>query len=183
MKKFLVSIALTGLVATTVFAAPQTTYRNQQQRIGQGVKSGQLTPRESANLENKEHGINGEVRADRSANGGRLTGAERAQVGAQHARLSNQIYNDKHNAARDHFGNSEVGRREKNQQERIGNGIQHGRLNAGEATNLENREVGVKSEVRADRSVNGGRLTASERRSVNGQQNRLSNAIYNDKHN
>jgi hypothetical protein len=104
-------------------------------------------------------------------------------VNAQHQGVSNRIYADKHNAAKDNFGNSKVGRREENQQQRIGRGIQNGRLNAGEATNLENRESGLQHEVRADRSVNGGRLTPGERRSVNRQQNQVSKGIYQDKHN
>ena len=183
MKNFLMSIALTGLVATTVFAGPKTAYKNQQQRIGQGVKSGQLTPRETANLENKERAVNGEVRADRKANGGHLTSAERSQVNAQHQNLSKQIYADKHNAAKDNFGNSEVGRREARQQQRIGNGIQNGKLNAGETANLENREAGVKSEIHADRAANGGKLTPGERKAVNQQQNNISNSIYKEKHN
>src|SRR5271167_936102 len=51
---------------------------NQQDRIAQGVKSGQLTAGETANLETKEAAINGETRADRVANGGKLTQAEKA---------------------------------------------------------------------------------------------------------
>jgi hypothetical protein len=183
MKNFLTSMALTGLVASALIAGPQSAYQNQQERIGQGVKSGQLTPRETANLENKERAVNGEVRADKNANGGSLTAAERARVNAQHQNLSKQIYTDKHNAAKDNFGNSEVGRHEANQQRRIGNGIESGRLNAGKTANLENREAGVKSEIHADRAANGGRLTAGERSAVNKQQNHLSNSIYRDKHN
>ena len=70
---------------------------NQQDRIGQGVKSGQLTPGETANLEGKESAINREVAQDRKANGGHLTGQERAQVNAQQNKVSKQIYKDKHN--------------------------------------------------------------------------------------
>lgn len=183
MKSFLMSIAFAGLVAATAFAGPKTVYKNQQQRIAQGVKSGQLTPRETANLEGRERNINREVRADRSANGGHLTAGERAQVGAQHANLSQKIYADKHNAQQDHFGNSEVGRREERQQQRIGNGIQSGRLNANEATHLERRETNVQQEVRTDRSANGGTLTPQERRAVNKQQNRISKRIAIDKSN
>ena len=73
---------------------------NQQDRIAQGVKSGQLTAGETANLETKEAAINGEVRADRAANGGKLTQAERTRVNHQLNRTSKQIYRDKHNAAR-----------------------------------------------------------------------------------
>lgn len=70
---------------------------NQQRRIGQGVKSGQLTPRETQNLERKEAAVNREVRRDRAANGGRLTPAEKAKVNRQDNKLSHQIYRDKHN--------------------------------------------------------------------------------------
>jgi len=70
---------------------------NQQDRIAQGVKSGQLTPRETANLENKEAAINHETREDRKANGGKLTPAEKAKVNRQQNRTSRQIYRDKHN--------------------------------------------------------------------------------------
>src|SRR5579864_193783 len=75
---------------------------NQQDRIAQGVKSGQLTAGETAHLENKEAKINQETRADRAANGGKLTNAEKAQVNRQQNRLSNQIYKDKHNSRTQH---------------------------------------------------------------------------------
>jgi hypothetical protein len=74
---------------------------NQQDRIAQGVKSGQLTPRETANLENKEAAINHETREDRKANGGTLTPAEKAKVNHQQNKLSRQIYRDKHNGRTD----------------------------------------------------------------------------------
>jgi hypothetical protein len=73
---------------------------NQQDRIAQGIKSGQLTAGEASNLEHKEAGINREVRNDRAANGGKLTPQERAQVNRQQNRVSNQIYNKKHNGRR-----------------------------------------------------------------------------------
>jgi hypothetical protein len=155
---------------------------NQQQRIAQGVKSGSLTARGTANLENKESAINHEVKADRNADGGKLTAQERKTVNQQQNRLSKQIYTDKHNAARQNYGHSEVGQRQTNQQQRIGNGIASGKLNAGQAARLENNEAGLNGEVRADRNANGGKLTAGEKQQVNQQQNQLSNQIYNAKH-
>ena len=70
---------------------------NQQDRIAQGVKSGQLTAGETAKLEKKEVNLNKEVSADRKANGGHLTQTEKAQLNKQQNKLSNQIYKDKHN--------------------------------------------------------------------------------------
>ena len=72
---------------------------NQQDRIAQGVKSGSLTPKETANLENKEAGLNKEIRTDRKQNGGNLTNKQKAQVNRQQNKLSRNIYNDKHNAS------------------------------------------------------------------------------------
>jgi hypothetical protein len=73
---------------------------NQQDRIGQGIKSGQLTAGEAAHLENNESKINNEVRNDRAANGGKLTSGEKKQVNKQLNRQSRQIYRDKHNGRR-----------------------------------------------------------------------------------
>ena len=74
--------------------------QNQQKRIAQGIRSGQLTANETAHLENHEQGINQQVHADRAANGGKLTGAERGQINKQQNGASRQIYRDKHNGAK-----------------------------------------------------------------------------------
>ena len=72
----------------------------QQERIGQGVESGQLTPSETARLERQEQRIDNQVTAERAANGGHLTPAERAQVNREQNRESRRIYAAKHNARR-----------------------------------------------------------------------------------
>jgi hypothetical protein len=69
----------------------------QQERIAQGVKSGQLTAGEAGQLENQEAAINREKRADRAADGGHLTAQEKAQINKQQNKVSKQIYKDKHN--------------------------------------------------------------------------------------
>ncbi len=182
MKNVALTSILAGLFAVMSFAQVNQRRENQQDRLAQGVQSGQLTPGEAANLENQERALNGEIRADRKANGGKLTAAEKQQINAQQNTLSHEIYTDKHNASADHFGNSEVGRREENQQDRIAQGIKSGKLTAGEAANLESRETALNQEVRADRKANGGHLTGAEKRQINRQQNHLSRAIYRSKH-
>jgi hypothetical protein len=156
---------------------------NQQDRIANGVQSGQLTAGETSKLESKEAAINGETRADRAANGGKLTGAEKQQINQQQNKLSNQIYNDKHNANTAHYGNNEVGQRRENQQDRIANGIKSGQLTAGETAKLENQQHGINQQVKADRAANGGKLTQGEKQQVNKEQNAASKNIYNKKHN
>jgi len=156
---------------------------NQQDRIGNGVKSGQLTAGETANLESKEAAINGETKADRAANGGKLTSAEKTQINQQQNGLSKQIYQDKHNANTAQYGNNKVGQRRENQQDRIAQGIKSGQLTAGETAKLENQQKGINQQVKADRSANGGKLTAGEKKQINGEQNTASKNIYNKKHN
>jgi len=156
---------------------------NQQDRIANGVKSGQLTAGETANLETKEAAINGETRADRAANGGKLTAAEKQQVNKQQNQLSKQIYNDKHNANTAHYGNNEVGQRRENQQDRIAQGIKSGQLTAGETAKLENQQKNINQQVHADRAANGGKLTSGEKAQINKEQNHASKNIYNKKHN
>lgn len=70
----------------------------QQQRIAQGVKSGSLTPHETARLERRESALNKEIHGERTLNNGRLTHAERRQVNRQQNRLSRQIHRNKHDA-------------------------------------------------------------------------------------
>ncbi len=73
--------------------------QNQQQRIGQGVGSGQMTPREAANTEHREANINQTANQDRRANGGTLNPQERQNLNQRQNNVSNSIYQDKHNAA------------------------------------------------------------------------------------
>src|SRR5271167_317391 len=178
------------VVAQTTNPAPvtgesiQDRKENQQDRIANGVKSGELTAGETANLEKKESNVNQEERDMRSLDNGKLTTADKTTLNQQQNKLSNQIYNDKHNAAVQNTDpKSEVGKRAENQQDRIAQGVKSGQLTAGETANLENKESKINQEVRNDRAANGGKLTPQEKKQVNRQQNRESRQIYKDKHN
>ena len=173
-------ISVAGVLAQTNVVDSRR--ENQQDRIAQGVGSGQLTAGETSRLEKREAAINQEVRTDRTLNGGRLTAGERQLVNGQQNRVSQRIYADKHNAVKPSYGNNLVGARRLNQQNRIANGIQSGRLTAAQASRLEKGESAVNREVHAERAANGGRLTPGERVQVNQQQNNLSGRIYRDKH-
>jgi len=69
----------------------------QQQRIANGIRSGQMTPGEAARTENKEQGLNREIAGMRQANGGKLTPGEHKLVNHQQNQVSKQIYRQKHN--------------------------------------------------------------------------------------
>src|SRR5215471_2451085 len=155
---------------------------NQQDRIAQGVKSGQLTARETARLERKESALNHEVRDMRKLDGGKLTAGDRAVVNQQQNRLSKSIYAQKHDAQTQGNGTGEIAQRKENQQDRIGQGIESGQLTAGEAARLEGKESALNQETRDMRALDGGKLTPGDKGVVNQQQNRLSNGIYREKH-
>ena len=102
---------------------PPGTYQaredHQQDRIANGVQSGALTAGETKSLEHQEASLNGQAAADRAADGGKLTAAQRGQLNSEQSHLSNEIHTDKTNAATAHYGNNEVGQRRGNQQDRI----------------------------------------------------------------
>ncbi len=190
---FLGALAILALpvVAQNTSTAPPVTGQtiqdrkeNQQDRIAQGVKSGELTAGETTNLEKKEADVNQEERDMRKMDDGKLTTSDKKTLTQQQNQLSKQIYQDKHNGAVQNTNpKSEVGKREENQQDRIAQGIKSGQLTAGEAAHLENNETKINNEVRNDRAANGGTLTPKEKKQVNKQLNRQSHQIYHDKHN
>ena len=90
---------------------------NQDQRVANGLRSGQMTSGEAARADARQSAIDNQVRNDRQANGGTLTGAERnrrvanggalnpgqrAQVNREQNANSRQIQRENHNGNTDH---------------------------------------------------------------------------------
>jgi len=72
----------------------------QQHRIAQGVRSGQLTRRETRHLERREVSIGRQERHMRAAHRGHLNRADRVVLNRRLNRTSRAIYRNKHNRAR-----------------------------------------------------------------------------------
>ncbi len=97
-KLILSAAALIGLCAPLTFAQDVNQRKvNQQDRIANGVKSGQLTPGETAKLERQQKSINHEEHQMRKADNGHLTAADRRQLNRRQNRASKNIYAKKHN--------------------------------------------------------------------------------------
>jgi hypothetical protein len=99
MKNVLMNSVAALLFAGAAFAQTSEVGRraeNQQDRIANGIATGKMSAGQAAHIESKEAAVNKEIRTDRQANGGKLTGAEKAQVNRQQNRMSRQIYKDKH---------------------------------------------------------------------------------------
>lgn len=69
----------------------------QQKRIAQGVKNGSLNPKETAQLEKREAGVQRQEQRDMAKHKGHLTKAEQRQLNRRENRISRTIYKDKHN--------------------------------------------------------------------------------------
>jgi hypothetical protein len=71
---------------------------NQQNRIDQGVQSGQLTPKEASKLEAQQTRIKQREARMAARNNGNLTAADKAKLTRQQNRASKNIAAKEHNA-------------------------------------------------------------------------------------
>ncbi len=69
---------------------------NQQQRIGNGIKSGKLNSQQASNLEKRETSVQNREQRDMAQHNGHLTKAEQKGINRQQNRISKSIYKDKH---------------------------------------------------------------------------------------
>jgi hypothetical protein len=102
-RKILLTAALCTLLTGAGFAqvtgqSIQERKNDQQGRIAQGVRSGQLTAGETRNLERREASVNREEHAMRRADNGHLTRADKAALTHRQNNISRSISKDKHNA-------------------------------------------------------------------------------------
>jgi len=72
--------------------------QNQQKRIANGVKSGQLTPGETRRLERGEQRLQNNEKKDMAKDNGHLTKQDQRQLNREANHMSKRIYKDKHNA-------------------------------------------------------------------------------------
>lgn len=96
------AMALGSLGSAQAQEMPRVDQRqaNQERRIGQGVASGELTPRETARLEHRQSHIaaaEAHAKAD-----GQVTRRERARLHAMQDRESRRIHRQKHDRQRVH---------------------------------------------------------------------------------
>jgi hypothetical protein len=160
---------------------PNVREANQDQRIANGLRSGQMTSGEAARADRTQARIDQQVHNDRQANGGKLSNPERQQINSEQNAASRQIYNEKHNA--NTVKPNAVDDREANQQQRTANGLRSGQMTSGEAARTNRNQARVDQQVENERTANGGSLNAKQKQQVNREQNKNSKQIYNEKHN
>jgi hypothetical protein len=158
---------------------------NQENRVEQGLKSGQLSTGEAAKLER------GEARIDRmethAIKDGTLSPREAARIqraqnqeSARINRLDNNTVSGNPNSASSQRMEADV-QRNINQQNRIEQGVQSGALTNKETANLERGQARIdrkEARVGAD-----GHVSAREQARIQHAEDRQSNKIYREKHN
>jgi hypothetical protein len=157
---------------------------NQQQRIEQGLKSGQLTTQEAARLEREESRV--ERDQARAMRDGKLTPAEKARLAREQNKVSRDIYREKHDAQTGNPNSASSQRmqadvqRNINQQQRIEQGVKSGSLTTREAAKLERgqaRDTRLEARAGAD-----GNVGAREQRRIQKNENQQSRRIHREKH-
>ena len=157
---------------------------NQQNRIEQGLKSGELSTKEAAKLEKGEAKVE-KVEAN-ALKDGKLTPAEKAKIeGAQNAE-SAAIHKAKTNDVKGNPNSASSKRmqadvqRQANQQERIKEGVKSGELTKHETAKLEAGQAKVsRKEARAGAD---GHVGAAEQANIQHAENKQSRKIYKQKH-
>ncbi len=158
---------------------------NQETRIEQGLKSGQLSTGEAAKLER------GEARIDRmesrALKDGNLSQTEAARIQRAQNQESNAISRLKHNDVTGNPNSPSSQRmqgdvqRNINQQRRIEQGVQSGQLTNRETARLERGQARVnRAEARAGAD---GHVSGREQARIQHRENVQSRHIYREKHN
>lgn len=186
---------LGGVAAAQAQTTPQPTQNaardtqrdaNQQQRIDQGLKSGQLNTRQASNLEQREANL--DRTEQRDMRNGPMTKSENAQIQRMQNRDSSAIYKDKHDAITGNPNSASSRRlqadasRNAMQEQRLANGVKSGQVTNREDARMQGRQAHV-DHMEHVAGTNNGRVGAREQKRIQRTDNRNSKRIYRVKHN
>lgn len=184
------AVALTALISGGAFAQSNPTQSHterdvdQQQRIEQGLKSGELTSHEAGALERQDAHINQMEAHD--LKDGSISPAEQARLKAAQNHVSKDIYAQKHDAQ---LGNPDSKSSERMQADVQRNVNQEKRIYAGEKSGqLNNEQVGrlehgqARDDRRQSNAAAYGGVGRREQRGIQRSDNRQSRRIYRVRH-
>ena len=187
MKRLIIATAVGALFSGTVLAQQGTVQRdvNQQNRIEQGLQSGQLNTKEASKLEGEEARIQREQ--SRDLKNGNLSPAEKARLTREQNQASRDINRLENNKATGNPNSASSQRmqadvqRNANQQARIEQGLKSGSLTNREAGRAERGQARVdRKEARAGAN---GHVSAGDQRRIQTAENRQSARIAREKQN
>lgn len=179
------SVLSSAAWAQTTAEQDQQRNVNQQQRIEQGLQSGQLSTKEAGSLEHQQQHIDN--MESRDLKNGSISPSEQSRLNAAQNRESGAVYADKHNGVTGNPNSASSQRmqtdvqRNVNQQSRIQKGMDNGSLTNREAGRLEKGQAHVNG--REANAAANGHVGAAEQRGIRRSQNRQSRHVYRKKHN
>ncbi|MBL8952290.1 MAG: hypothetical protein JNK82_16040 [Myxococcaceae bacterium] len=142
---------------------------NQRERISEGVKNGDLTPREQKRLDKKLDKLTAQLAKD-AFDGKGLTEREQAKFDRKADKLSGKIYKNKHDGQNAQTPKGD--RRADRLEQRIAKGVETGALNEREAARLGAKHDAFEAALADAKSD--GKVTKSERKELRAQANDLS---------
>lgn len=179
-----ISTAISGVAVAADTGSVVQRDVNQQQRIEQGLQSGQLNTKEAAKLEREESRV--DKMESNAMKDGKLTDAEKNRIGKAQNQVSRDIYKEKHDAQTGNPNSASSQRmqadvqRNINQQKRVEQGVQSGQLNNREVAKLER---GQSRANRAEANAGAdGHVGPHEQRRIQRKENHQSNRIHREKH-
>ena len=190
IRKTLVAALAATLFSGAAFAQDNTvqadTQRdiNQQQRIEQGLQSGQLNTKEAGQLERQEKRVDN--MQSRDLKNGSISPAEQARLNAAQNKVSQDISADKHNGITGNPDSKSSQRmqadvqRNANQEQRIENGEKSGQLNNRQVGRLEHGQA--KDDRKEANAARNGHVSAGEQAKIQRSENRQSRRIHRAKH-
>lgn len=187
MKRLIIATAVGALFSGAVLAQQGTVQRdvNQQNRVEQGLQSGQLNTKEASKLEGEQARIQREQARD--LKDGNLSPAEKARLTRDQNRASRDINRLESNKATGNPNSASSKRmqadvqRNANQQARIEQGVKSGSMTNREAGRAERGQARVAhAEAKSGRN---GHVSKGEQQHVQTAENRQSAHIAREKHN
>src|SRR4051812_21852305 len=166
-----VAMPVAGLAQSTASEVQRNI--NQQQRIEQGLKSGELTTTEASRLEREQSQVN--RMESRALKDGTLSDTEKARIKGAQDRVSRDIYTQKHDAQKGDPTSASSQRmqadvqRNINQQKRIEQGVRSGELTNREAAKLEHGQA--RTERREAHAGRDGFVSQGEQQRVHSAEN------------
>ena len=190
MIKLSLAVTVAGLMSGVAFAqtaGEQDQQRdvNQQTRIEQGLKSGELNTKEAGHLEREQQHVDRMEAHD--LKDGHMSAGEQLRLDKAQNAASADIYKQKHDAQTGNPSSASSQRmqndvqRNVNQQTRIQNGMENGSLTNREAGRLEAGQARV--DRKTANAAADGHVGAAEQRNIRRSENVQSRNVYRKKHN
>ncbi|MFZ6658337.1 hypothetical protein [Undibacterium sp. TJN19] len=187
MNKKFIPLLLAGLLTGSVFAQGVSSdvqrNVNQQTRIEDGLKSGQLTTKEAGKLEREQAAVAHEEHT--ALKDGKLNQQEKTKIDRMQNKASADIYAQKHDAQVGNPNSVSSKRmqadvqRNVNQQQRVENGVKSGELTNHEVAKLEKGQAKVDHKEAV--AAKNGHIGVAEQHNIQHAENHQSKKIHKEK--